>query len=222
MNAATMCSSIVRLGAWFATALLAAASADAVTEFVENLGWLGGSARDGHQETVVPVLLIGVAAALAVAAYVALARISGGDLSMLRSRGIRSQILGATCALIGSALCALVMEGYETRLGGLSPFDTQSVLVSHAPALLAAFAIIGVAIQSAMRELLSAAERAGDLAARTFVRFVRKLLRAPAGPGVSHARLITARVLHRSNPGEGAGSALRAPPPGATFRPAIA
>lgn len=156
-----MRASIVRMATWFATALVAASTADAATEFAENLGWLGGTARDGHQETVLPVLSIGVGVALAISAYVACARISGRDLSQLRSRGIRTQILGAACALIGSLLCTIAMEGFETRFGGFAPFDAQSVIVSHAPALLAAFAVESVVIQGAMRELLYAAERAG-------------------------------------------------------------
>lgn len=209
---------LVRTATWFATALLAAASADLTTEFAENLGWLGGRARDGHQETILPVALIGIAIALSLAAYVACARMSGRDLRLLQSGGIRAQIVGTACALIGSTLCTIAMEGYETRFGGLSPFDAQSVVVTHAPALLAAFAIVAVAIQSAMRELLRAAERAGEIAARTFVRFSRKLLCSASAPLVSHAYAIASSVLHRTNPVAGAGSALRAPPPTARLR----
>lgn len=213
---------LVRIAAWFATALLTASSADFATESAENLGWLGGSARDGHQETILPVLLIGIAVALALAAYVACTRMSGHDLWLLQSRGNRAQIVGTACALIGSALCIIAMERHETRFGGLSPFDAQSVVVTHAPALLAAFTIVAVAIQSAMRELLRAAERAGEAAASIFIRFVRKLPCAASSPDISHAAAIAFCVLHRTNPVADGGSALRAPPPNARLRLIIA
>ena len=90
MKTLVMRALLVRMTAWFATALLAAASADAASEFAENAGWLGGTARDGHQEAILPILLLGVGIALALAAYVACARMTQCDLSVLRACALRT------------------------------------------------------------------------------------------------------------------------------------
>lgn len=216
-----MRSWIVRLGASVATALLAAASADAATEVAENLGWLGGSARDGHQEAILPVLLLGVAVVLALCGYVACARLSIEDRSVLEGSHVRARILELSCALAGSVLCVIAMEGYETRFGGFSPFDAQSVVLAHAPALLAAFGIAAAVVRSAIREMLFAAERAGERAVETLVRFVRNLLHAKTSPPASRASTYALSVLRLPNP-LGAGSCgLRAPPAATTLRPII-
>ncbi len=203
---------LVRMAAWFAPALLAAASADATSEFAENAGWLGGSARDGHQEAILPVLLLGVAIALALAGYVACARMTAGDLSVLRACTLRTYVFDVSIALAGSLLCVLAMEGYETRFGGVSPFESGSVVVSHLPLLLAAFTIVTLVVKSAMRELLRAAERAGTRMASALGEFVRKLLLLATGLRGSHRFGYSLCVLHLPNPVDGGGYALRAPP----------
>src|ERR1700727_2350528 len=108
-----MSSAIVRAWAALATALLAAAAADAGTELAENLGWLGTSIRDAHQESVLPTLLVGLAIGVALAAFVGFARIAPRDPLLRCLDGWRARAIDLSIALAGSTLCTIAMEGYD-------------------------------------------------------------------------------------------------------------
>ena len=67
------------------------------------------------------------------------------------------------------------MEGYETRFGGLSPFDPRSVVLSHALPLVLTFVVMGAIVHYALRGAIRTASRASGRVAEVFVEFLRKL-----------------------------------------------
>ncbi len=187
---------IVRAWAALATAILAGATADAGTEFAENCGWLGGSIRDGQQEAIVPAFVLGAAIALALLLYILLARLGPADPLLSLMSHFRSRFVDGACALCGSALCVIVMEGYETRFGGLSPFDTRSVVLSHSVALVIAFAVIGAIVHCALRSSIRVAGHASEFVAEIFAEFLRKLLDVSATPRMVGVSAFVLYVLH--------------------------
>ncbi|HZV76619.1 MAG TPA: hypothetical protein VFF63_02530 [Candidatus Babeliales bacterium] len=203
---------LVRAWAVAAAAILAAAAADAGTEFAENSEWLGGTLRDNQHEAILPALLLGAAVTLSLTLFILLARISPRDPLLLRMNDLRARFVDLACALCGSELCVVLMEGYETRFGGLSPFDPRSVVISHAPALVIAFLLAGAIVHCALRASIAAASRASGAVAEFLVEFLRKLLRAAAPPRAVALSAFRLYVRHVP-PGIAAGSrGLRAPP----------
>lgn len=203
---------MVRAWAALATAILAAAAADAGTEFAENSGWLGGSLHDNQHEAIVPALLLGAAVTLALTLFVLLARISPGDPLLSRLSDFRTRLIDGACAFCGSVLSILAMEGYETRFGGLSPFDARSVVLSHTLALLVAFAVIGVVVHCALRSAIRVASRASGLAAEIFVEFLRKLFADSATPAMVGVSAFVLYVIHVPPAIADGARGLRAPP----------
>jgi hypothetical protein len=203
---------VVRAGAWLTTALIAAALADAGTEFAENLGWLGGSLRDAQHEAVAPTLLIGLAIGAALAAFVAFARLAPHDPLLRSMRGFRELTADLAIALAGSALWTIAMEGYETRFGGVSPFDPRSVVCSHAPALLVAFVLVAPVVWGVVRNLLCLARRAGECATGAIVQFLRKISHASVPPGTVHTSAFALHVVHLLPAIADGVYGLRAPP----------
>lgn len=202
----------VRAGTLLTTALITAAVADMGTEFAENCGWLGGSLRDAQQQAVAPALLIGLAVGAALAAYVAFARIAPHDPLLRAMSGRRVRTMDLAAALAGSALCAIAMEGYETRFGGLSPFDPRSVLCSHAPALLAAFLLVAPLARGLVGAALRLAGHVGERAGSAIVQFLHRLSRARACPQAAQLCALTLHVP-RLQPATAPGArGLRAPP----------
>lgn len=165
-----------------------------------------------------PVLLLGIAIALALCGYVACARISGDNLSAQVNGHVRARMFDVSCAFAGSLLCVIAMEGYETRFGGLSPFDAQSVVLSHAPVLLVTFAIAAIVVRNAVREMLFAAERAGERAVDALVRFVSRLLRLKLDLPASHASQHRFSAFRLPTTLVAVNCGLRAPPAGTTLR----
>lgn len=202
----------VRAGAALTTALIAAGLADAWTEFTENLGWLGGSVRDVQHEAIAPVLLIGLAIGAALAAFVAFARIAPQDPLLRGMSGPRGVTTDLAIALAGSALCTIAMEGYETRFGGLSPFDPRSVVCSHAPALLVAFVVVAPIVFGIIRKALHLARHAGECATSVIVQFLRKILHDNVASGTIQTSAFTLHVVHLSPAIAGGLYGLRAPP----------
>jgi hypothetical protein len=203
---------IVRAWTSLATALLTAAVADAGTEFAENLGWLGGSVRDAQHEAVAPALILGLAVGTALAAFVAFARIAPHDPLLRHMNRLRARSTDLAIALAGSALCTIAMEGYETRFGGLSPFDPRSVVLSHAVPLLVAFGFVAVLVHRGLRAALRLAGQAGELAAGALVEFLHKMFRAAVAPAAVHASAFTLHVLHLPPAIADGACGLRAPP----------
>jgi hypothetical protein len=187
---------MVRAWAVLATAVLAGAAADAGTEFAENIGWLGGSLRDNHHEAIVPALLLGAAITLALTLFVFLARIAPGDPLLSRMSDFRARLVDGGCALSGSVLCIIAMEGYETRFGGLSPFDARSVVLSHTLALLVAFVVMGAIVHCALRAAIRVASHASGFVAEIFVEFLRRILSVDATPALVAVSAFVLYVTH--------------------------
>ena len=203
---------LVRSWAVVATAILAAVTADTGTEFAENSGWLAGTFRDNQHEAVVPALLLGAAAALSLMLFVLLARISPSDPLLSRMNDLRRRLVDIACAFCGSTLCVVAMEGYETRFGGLSPFDPRSVVLSHTLALVVAFLVVGAIVHYALQAAIGIASRASSVVAEFLVEFLRKLLRAGAPPRSVALSAFQLYVRHVP-PGIAGGSrGFRAPP----------
>jgi hypothetical protein len=203
---------VVRAWTALTTALITAAVADAGTEFAENLGWLGGSVRDAQHQAVVPTLLIGLAIGAALAAFVAFARIAPRDPVLRCMSGWRARMTDLAIALAGSALFTIAMEGYETRFGGVSPFDPRSVVCSHAPALLLAFVFVAVIARGIVSGTLRLATRASELATSVLVEFLHKICGARVAQSAVHTSAFTLHVLHLPPAIADGACGLRAPP----------
>jgi hypothetical protein len=209
---ADMRVAIVRLWTSVAVAVVTGAVADAGTEFAENLGWLGGSVRDAQHQAVMPTLLIGLAIGAALAAFVAFAGIAPRDPLFRYMSGWRAPAIDLAVALAGSELCAIAMEGYETRFGGLSPFDPRSVLCAHAPALLIAFVLIAAIARGITKVTLEAARRAGELATNAVVEFLHRAPRARVAAAIVHTSAYMLRVAHLPAAVDEGVLGFRAPP----------
>jgi hypothetical protein len=195
-----------------ATAILTAAIADAATEFAENSGWLADTLRDDHQEAVFPVLLFGVAVAVSLTLFVVLARVSPGDPLVLRMNDFRTRSIDVACAFCGSVLCILSMEGYEMRFGGISPFGSNSIVLSHSVALIVAFLVTGALINCVLGSAIRTASRASVVVVEFLVEFLRKLLRAIAPPQAVALSAFRLEVTHVPPGIAGGFRGFRAPP----------
>jgi hypothetical protein len=202
---------IVRIWATAAVAVLAAATADAVVEFAGNGGWLGAGLRDNQHEAIAPALFLGALTALFLLTFILLARISPRDPLLVRLFERATRRLDTICAFAGGVVCVVAMEGYETRFGGMSPFDPRSVVLSHTAALLVAILAIGAIVHCLLRAAVGVASRASVAASELLARFFRRPLNAVRPPvartaafeiGLAHVGLAIA---------EGVGG-LRAPP----------
>ena len=142
---------LVRIWAALTIALLAGVLGDAGTEFSAIFGWLGGTARDLNQQGILPALLVTFALALGLCGYVVCSRIAPGDPLVRRLDDVRARAIDAAVAFAGSWVTVVAVEGYETRFGGAAPFDLNSVVVAHAPVLVAAFLIVAVAARMMLR-----------------------------------------------------------------------
>jgi hypothetical protein len=207
-----MRSLVVRAGTALTTALITAAVADSGTEFAVNLGWLGGSVRDAQHEAIAPTILIGLAIGAALAAFVAFGRVTPPDPLLRSLYGLRALASDLAIALAGSALCTIAMEGYETRFGGISPFDTRSVVCSHAPALLVAFVVVAPIVWGIIGKALSVARNAGECATGAIGHFLRKINPANGGAGAPHTSAFTLHLVRLSPAIAGGVYGLRAPP----------
>jgi hypothetical protein len=203
---------LVRGWAVLATAILTGAVADAATEFAENSRWLSGSMRDDQHQAVLPALAIGAAIALALLLFVVLARILPRDPLLLRMNDARRRSVDIAAALCGSALCVVAMEGFETRFGGLSPFDPRSVVLSHTFALIVAFAIVGTLLHYLLGNAIRFASRAGTGFTGFVAAFLRKRLHgAPSARDLSLS-IFDLYVLHTPLDVTAGSRGLRAPP----------
>lgn len=198
-----------RIWSWVATALISAALGDAVTERAENAGWLGGSVRDLQHQAVLPTLVAGLVSALALIVVVMFVR-TAVESATRQTLGERwMALLYALCAAI---VVSVLMEGYETRFGGVSPFDARSVVVSHAPALLIACIAVAAALQLALGAAIRLAWRAGDAVAGVLGAFFCRAVRANASLAAAYDSAFIAWVLRVPIGRGGRGWGLRAPP----------
>jgi hypothetical protein len=165
---------VVRIWSAAAAAILSAAVADVATEFAANSGWLGAGLKDYDHESVVPALIIGAAVALSLLLAVLLSRVSPRDPVSRRMTVLRTRAADVAFAFCGSVLCIVAMEGYETHFGGASPFDPRSVVISHAPALIVAFLLMGTLVHLALRAAIRAAAAASAAVAGFFEEFLSR------------------------------------------------
>jgi hypothetical protein len=210
---------LVRGWAVIGTAILAAAVADAGTEFAENSGWLGGTLRDNQHESILPTLILGAAVTLALTFFILLARISSRDPLLLRMNELRTQVVDIVFAFCAGMLCVVGMEGSETRFGGLSPFDPRSVVLSHTLALAVAVLIVGTIVQYVLRSAIGVASRAGGVVAELLVAFLRKRRRADSSPRIVKLSAFQLHVPHVLPGISGGSRGFRAPP--RSIRPLI-
>jgi hypothetical protein len=207
----TTSAAAVRLWATAAAAMLAAATADAGTELAENSGWLGGAVRDNQHEAILPALVIGAAMALSLLGSVLFARISPRD-ELLRLAKLRTRFNDIAVAFCGSVFCIVAMEAYETRFGGVAPFDPRSVVLSHTLALLAASLLMVAVVHWALRVAIGVARRASIAVAGFIVEF---LGRRPHVAAAHHTTVLSAfeRFVRHVPLGIARGSrGFRAPP----------
>lgn len=202
---------VIRIWSWLATVLLAASLGDACTEFTANVGLLGGTLRDTHHEAVMPTLIAGLATVVALVFTVIFTRIARVELLANESQRVRDWCTSFACSLCGSVLVTILMEGYETGFGGVSPFDPRSVVLGHAPALLIACVAAIAGVRIALYGALRLAWRAGGVAAEALAHFLRRTTRAVA-LGVAKTSAFTLKVLLLPVAFAGSGSGLRAPP----------
>jgi len=203
---------VVRIWAGIAAAILAAAAADAATEFAENGGWLGGTLRDNQHEAILPALVLGAAVTVSLTIFILLARISSRDPLLSRMNDLGRRLVDIACAFCGSMLCVVAMEGYETRFGGLSPFDPRSVVLSHTLALIVAFLVAGVIVHCAVRAAIGVARRASDVVFDFLIECFRKFSCAVTSPQAV-ARSAFQLYLPHVPPGiAGSSRGFRAPP----------
>lgn len=191
---------LVRSWAIVAAAILTGALADAAVD------------RDNHYQGVLPALEIGAVAAVFLVLFTLLARIGPCDPLLTRMNDIRTRVVDIAGALCGSALCVVAMEGYETRFGGLSPFDARSVVCTHAFALIVAFVIVGAMLHYALRGAIRIASRATDAVTSLVVSFLRKLAPAAASPLPILLSVFALRVPHAPRDVAAGSQSLRAPP----------
>lgn len=203
---------IIRGWAVLATALLTAVGSDVSVEFAGNSGWLGGVLRDNQHEAVLPALLFGAAVTLSLTLFVLLARIYPDDPLLSRIDDFRTRFVDTACSLVGSLLCVIAMEGYETRFGGSSPFDPRSVVLSHALPLVVAFVVMGAIVHYALRAAIRTARRASGLVAEVFAEFLRKLRGESTTPGMVQHSAFVLYVVHGPLAVLDGSLGLRAPP----------
>jgi hypothetical protein len=203
---------VVRIWSTAAVAMLAAGTADAVVEFAANGGWLGAGLQDNQHEAIAPVLALGALTALLLLAFILFARISLRDPLLVRMGERSARWLDTISAFAGGVVSVVAMEGYETRFGGVSPFDPGSVVASHTAALFVAILAIGAVMHWMLRAAAGVASRASVAAIELFARFFPQrlnlvqpptLVRTPAFKlGVAHVALAIAAGVR----------GLRAPP----------
>jgi hypothetical protein len=160
---------VVRIWSAIATAMASAALVGGGVAVLSNLGWLGGSTRDYHEEGV--AWFAGAAAFVLIALAVAIVasprrRRSSAPAGFWERAALVAGTLAVTCAVI------VVKEALETQCGGTAPFDAGSILIEHAPSIFIAYAIVAPLVAAVVRCSLSVAVAAGEIAIETLVRFL--------------------------------------------------
>lgn len=191
---------LVRSWAVLAAATLTGALADALVD------------RDDQHQAVVPALTFGAGIALALLLYVLLTRITRRDPLLTRMNDMRLCLADRAVAFCGSVFCVVAMEGYETRFGGVSPFDPRSVVLTHTLALVIAFTIVGTLLHCFLRAAIRAASRAGTVVAELVVAFLRRGARCTASATPVSLSAFASYVPHRPLDRARASRGLRAPP----------
>lgn len=160
---------VIRIWSAIATAMASAALVGGSVAMLSNLGWLGGSSRDYHEEGV--AWFAGAAAFILLALAIAIVALPRHRVSNARvARWERAAMVAATLALTCAVI--VVKEALETQCGGTAPFDAGSILLAHAPAIFIAYCIVAPLVAAVVRFSLGVAVAAGEIAIETLVRFL--------------------------------------------------
>ncbi len=208
---------IVRCTAVAAVAILAAALGDAATESAQNAGLLGKCLHDNQHEALLPAFFLGAIIILALTLFLASARVAARDPLLLEMGNVLSRGIDLACAFCGSMACIVVMEGYETRFGGISPFDPRSVVLSHTLVLLVAIVLTGTIVYCALRAAIRVARNASTVVVAFIVEFLRRLLQIASASRATASDALDRRVTRVSLGIAGRCAGLRAPPPFVLF-----
>jgi hypothetical protein len=201
----------IRYWAAIVTALATAALVDFSSELLANAGWLGSGASDGHQEGVLPVVMLAALIAVGLGITVAL-RAGRGEQTRYRDVAVGGRILMAVAGLAVAFIIIAMMEAYEIRFGGLSALDPRSVFAEHWPAVTIGYVVIASLVSAAVNALLRVAVAAGKFAAHVVVAFLR-LERRTCAALLRSLDSLGKRILYRALPLERGALAPRAPPP---------
>jgi hypothetical protein len=209
---------LIRYWAAIVTALATAALVDWSSEILADAGWLGGlAASDGHQEAVLPVVVLSALIAVTLGLYVAL-RAGRGERLRYREVSARHRIAMAVAGLAAVFIVITLMEAYETQFGELSALDPRSVFVEHWPAVIVGYIVVATIVGRVVAAILGIAAAAGQLAAHVLVRFLR-IDRRPHAEAPRAVDSFATRILHRAQVLEFGALGLRAPPPLQLLRP---
>jgi hypothetical protein len=185
-RAVRICSAVV-------TALASSALVGGGIAALSNAGWLGGSARDFHEEGVAWFGIAAAALLFGLAAYIVFF-VRRADWRAGYPAAERYAMAAGTLLLTWGFV--VLKEALETQCGGLEPFDPGSILVQHAPAVLVAYALVAPLIGAIVRCCLSVAIAAREIAIVTLARFLAIV--RPMPPSADYVRDFGARVTRRA------------------------
>ncbi|MGC2131539.1 MAG: hypothetical protein WA629_15750 [Candidatus Aquilonibacter sp.] len=185
---------LVRLWSVVIVGLLSGVLGDAGTELFGTLGWLGRGALDSDHQGLLPTSIAALICALGLGLYVIGSRIAPSD-PLLRELDDRyARALDACTAFAASWLTVIAIEGYETRFGGVAPFDAGSTIVAHAPALLVSFLAIAIVARALLGAAIRWTARSGAAAVALLIAFLRKQRAAIAAP--KHCAALFPDAIH--------------------------
>ena len=173
---------LVRLWSVAIVGLLSGVLGDAATELLGTLGWLGRGALDNDHQGLLPASIAALICALGLSIYVIGSRIAPSNPLLRELDDRHARAVDALAAFAASWLTAIAIEGYETRFGGIAPFDAGSTVVAHAPALLISFFTIAVAARALLGVAIRWTAHRGAAAVALLVSFLRMLRAAVITP----------------------------------------
>jgi len=203
---------LVRLCSVVIVGLVSGALGDGGTEFFNALGWLGGGVADSSHQGVLPALIAGLLLAFGLGIVIVGARIAHDDPLLCELGDRRARAFDVLAALLTSCLVVLLIEGYETQFGGTAPFQAGSIVLGHAPVLLASFVAIAIGARALLGAAILWAARHGAAAVALLITFLRKLRARAAALKHDAATFLRDVVAKHESPDLLRACAPRAPP----------
>jgi hypothetical protein len=185
---------VVRLWSVAIVGLLSGIVGDAGTELAGALGWFGRGTVDCDHQGLLPAAIAALLCVLVLSAYVISSRIAPNDPLLRELDDRRARAIDALAAFAASWLSVVAIEGYETRFGGIAPFDAGSTIIAHAPALLVSFLAIAIVARVALGAAIRWTARSGAAAVALLISFLRRLRAAIATP--KHCAAFFANAIH--------------------------
>ncbi len=203
---------LVRLWSVAIVGLLSGVLGDAGTELLNTLGWLGRGAVDSDHQGLLPASIAALICALGLCVYVIGSRIAPSDPLLRELDDPHARAVDALAAFTASWLAVIAVEGYETRFGGIAPFDAGSTVIAHAPALLVSFLTIAIVARALLGAAIRWTARSGAAAVALLISFLRKLRAAIATS--KHCAALFPEATHSHDAAELISACgPRAPPP---------